>query len=215
MATGTLSAEQRKLLDLATDEYASHLDLALPYLERRGIDRQSALSRGLGVVVDPVVGHQAFKGRLSIPYITPAGTVNMSFRCIRDHDCKSLPDHKKYLKPKGLEATLYGVADMFKDTLDIGLVEGEIDAITMSELVGIPSVGVPGATTWLPWWTDLLRDFRRVFTFCDGDEAGVKFGERVQSELGMAAVIIHYPDGEDTNSMYLKYGAERIKEMAK
>jgi len=215
LSTGLPSSEQRKLLDLATEMYASHLDLAIPYLQKRGIDRASALTRGLGVAVDPVVGHQAFKGRLSIPYITPSGTVNMTFRCIKDHDCKSEPGHKKYLKPKGLDTTLYGVADMFKDTLDICLTEGELDAIVLSELVGLPAVGNPGAENWKPWWTDLLRDFRRVFVYCDGDNAGRDLGERVQRELGMAVVLIHLPDGEDVNSMYLKYGPEKLRELAK
>jgi hypothetical protein len=215
LTTGLLSNEQRKLLDLATETYASHLDLALPYLQSRGIDKASALTRELGVVVDPVVGHQAFTGRLSIPYLTQAGTVNMTFRCIKDHDCKAMAGHKKYLKPKGLETTLYGVSDMFKDSLDICLAEGELDTIIMSELVGLPSIGNPGAENWKPWWTDLLRDFRRIFVFCDGDEAGRDLGDRVQKELGMAAVIIHLPDGEDVNSMYLKKGAQYLREMAK
>jgi hypothetical protein len=216
LSTGLLSSEQRKLLDLATERYAGQLDLALPYLETRGIDRASALTRGLGVVTDPVVGHQAFMGRMSIPYITQAGTVNMTFRCIKDHDCKTVPGHKKYLKPKGLETTLYGVADMFKDTLDICLAEGELDAIVLSELVGLPSIGNPGSENWKPWWTDLLRDFRRVFVYCDGDESGRDMGERVQKELdSMAVVLIHLPDGEDVNSLYLKKGAQHLRELAK
>lgn len=167
-------------------------------------------------MVDPVVGHQAFTGRLSIPYVTQAGTVNMTFRCIKDHDCKTAGSgHKKYLKPKGLDTTLYGVGDMFKDTLDICLTEGELDAIVLSELVGLPSIGNPGAENWKPWWTDLLRDFRRVFVYCDGDEAGRELGDRVQKELGMAVVLILLPDGEDVNSLYLKKGAQYLKEMAK
>lgn len=210
-----LSQEQRELLNLATETYAESLDEAMPYLERRGISRQCALSRGLGFVRDPVVGHQSFKGRLAIPYVTQAGVVNMTFRCIRDHDCKMQPNHHKYLKPKGLEALPYGVFDIFKETLDIGLVEGEIDTIIMSELVGFPCIGIPGAEHWKPWWTDVLKDFRRVFVFMDGDKAGQDLGDRVQKELGMAAVLISYEDGEDTNSTYLKYGADHIKGLIK
>jgi DNA primase len=210
-----LSQEQRELLDLATETYAASLDLAMPYLEKRGVSPQCALSRGLGFVAEPVVGHQSFKGRLAIPYVTQAGTVNMTFRCIKDHDCKLQANHHKYLKPKGLEATLYGVADIFKDTLDIGLVEGEIDTFIMSDMVGFPAVGVPGAEHWKPWWTDILKDFRRVFVFMDGDKAGQDLGERAQKELGMSAVLISYEDKMDTNSTYLEYGAQHILEMIK
>lgn len=210
-----LSQEQRELLNLATETYAASLDEVLPYLEGRGISRQCALSRGLGYVAEPVVGHQSFKGRLAIPYITQAGTVNMTFRCVRDHDCKMQPNHHKYLKPKGLDATLYGVADTFKDSLDIALIEGEIDTIVMSDLVGFPAVGSPGAEHWKPWWTDILKDFRRVFVFMDGDKAGHELGERAQKELGMAAVLVPFEEREDTNSTFLKYGPKHIKEMIK
>lgn len=210
-----LSSEQRELLNLATEMYVESLDEAMPYLESRGINRQCALSRGLGYVAEPVVGHQSFKGRLSIPYVTPAGVVNMAFRCIRDHDCKVQPNHAKYLKPKGLPATLYGVADTFKDTLDIVVVEGELDTIIMSEIVGQPAIGIPGAENWKPWWTDILKDFRRVFVLMDADKAGQDLGDNAQKELGMSAVLISYEDGMDTNSTYLKYGADHIKEMIK
>lgn len=210
-----LSQEQRELLNLATETYAASLDEVVPYLERRGISRQCALSRGLGYVAEPVVGHQSFKGRLAIPYITQAGTVNMTFRCVRDHDCKIQPNHHKYLKPKGLSATLYGVADTFKDTLDIVIVEGELDTIIMSDMIGHPAIGIPGAENWKPWWTDILKDFRRVFVFMDADKAGQDLGDNAQKELGMSAVLVRYEDGMDTNSTYLKYGADHIREMIK
>ena len=214
MATGMLSGEQKELLGLATGTYVKALDLAMPYLASRGIDRASALTRGLGYVSEPVVGHQSFLGRLSIPYVTPSGVVNMTFRCIEDHRCKE-HGHSKYMKPKGNHTTLYGVGDILKDTLDIAVVEGEIDTIIMSEIVGFPCVGNPGATNWLPWWTDIFKDFRRVFVFEDGDEQGEAMGDKIQNELGMSVVRVKYPPGEDTNSMYLKVGKEAIREMIK
>lgn len=214
MATGKLSESQKELLGLATETYAKDLELALPYLEGRGIDRASAVTRGLGYVSEPVVGHQSFRNRLSIPYITPSGVVNMTFRCIQDHDCKT-HGHSKYMKPKGNHTTLYGVADIFKDSLDIAIVEGELDTIIMSEIVGFPCVGNPGATNWLPWWTDIFKDFRRIFVFEDGDDDGEKMGDKIQNELGMSVVRIKYPPKEDTTSMYLNIGAAKIREMIK
>lgn len=209
------SQEQRKSLDLATERYAGHLELALPYLEGRGIGRDTALSRGLGVVVDPIPEHKHARGRLAIPYITPAGTVAMTFRCIQDHKCRDIPKHSKYVKPAGQEAVLYGTADAFKDTLDIHLAEGELDAIVLSEICDLPSMGISGAKYWKPWWRYVLRDFRRVFIFCDGDEEGRSLGAKVSKEMGVSAIPIHLPDGEDVNSMYLKYGKERLRELAK
>lgn len=210
-----LSEEQRNSLNLATERYMQYVDQAAEYLMARGIDQDTAHTRKLGIVADPIPGHEARLGRLAIPYITQAGVVNMQFRCIRDHNCKEIPNHKKYLTNEGLEYNLYGVTDAFKKSLDICFMEGEIDTITMSEMVGLPSLGNPGAEKWKPWWTTLLKDFRRVYGFLDGDEAGLKMGAKLQKELGMAAVLVPLPDGEDVNSCYLKYGPQYLLDLAK
>jgi len=34
----------------------------------------------LGVVVDPLPGHEQFLGRVAIPYVTPSGVVDIRFR---------------------------------------------------------------------------------------------------------------------------------------
>lgn len=150
----------------------------------------------------------------------------MTFRCIIDHDCREENDrlevinkkwkHSKYIKPAGQEATLYGVADAFKNTKDIHIAEGELDTIVLSELCGLPALGISGAKYWTPWWTEILRDFRKVFVFCDGDEAGEQLGNKIQKELGLAAVIINLPGKQDVNSTYLMSGGpQALREMAK
>ena len=210
------SDEQKKSLELAVVEYASNVDRVLPYLERRGIGKDIALSRGLGYVETPMIPeHRNGSGRLAIPYITQAGPVGITFRCIKDHKCREVSNHSKYTNPSGQLQLMYGVQSIFSDSLDIGLVEGQIDEITATDLVGIPSVGVPGAKAWKPWWSHILSDFRRVYTFTDGDEAGEQFGRKVQKELGSKAVVLPFPAGEDMNSMYMKFGKEYILEMMK
>lgn len=215
MATGLLLSEQRKSLELATERYVEHLDKALPYLAKRGISSHTALSRGLGYVENPIPEHKIGRGRLSIPYLTPVGTVAMTFRCIQEHRCRDIERHSKYVKPSGQTAVLYGVKDAFKDTLDIHIAEGELDSITLSELCGLPSIGISGAQYWQVWWKEVLKDFRRVFVYCDGDEAGRSLGNKLVKEIGMAVVPIHLPDGEDVNSFYLKEGPHALREMAK
>ena len=206
-----LSEEQRNLLNEAMARYSEHLDEALPYLKGRGISEATARTRGLGIVRDPVVGHENRVGRLAIPYVTQSGVVNMTFRCIQDHECKFL-NHGKYLELAGAGTNLYGVNDIVeKNSLDICITEGEIDAIVLSEEVGIPAVGISGKDKWLPWWKQIFSDFRRVYVFKDGDEAGDKLAEKVQKEMGMKAVICRMPDGEDVNSAYLEYGADYLK----
>src|ERR1700729_1687680 len=104
------STEQRRLLAEATERYRASLPLALDYLAGRGIDQITAERAALGVVADPVPGHEKLRGRLSIPYMTEVGPVNMSFRCIQDHDCKLFDNHGKYDKPLGSPVSLYGVS---------------------------------------------------------------------------------------------------------
>jgi hypothetical protein len=58
---------------------------------------------------------------------------------------------------------MYNVLDIEYAGDWIGVCEGELDTLTMSRLVGIPCVGVPGANSWKKHYTRLLADFERVF----------------------------------------------------
>lgn len=212
-----LSDEQRKSLASATEMYAGNLDRALPYLEKRGIGKDTALSAGLGYVTTPAVPeHRHMVGRLAIPYITFAGVVGITFRCIQDHNCKEQDGkHSKYQKPSGQETTLYNVNDCHLPSRDIHVAEGEIDTITLSSLCGLPAVGIAGANNWLPFWRDVFLDFRNVYVYCDGDSAGEQLGRKVAKEVGGSVIVISLPAGEDVNSMYLKYGPDKLRELAK
>ena len=57
------------------------------YLETRALGPDVVTGSLLGLVSDPDPAHEQYRGRLSIPYITPAGVVGMRFRCMEKHDC--------------------------------------------------------------------------------------------------------------------------------
>lgn len=201
-----LSKEQQRFLDQTTMLYLEHLDLAGEWLDGRGIELEHARRNALGVVVDPPKAHESYRGRLCIPYLTPSGVSAVSFRCIQDHDCKAVEGHRKYLKPSGTKTRLYG-ALYYEEANDfIALTEGEIDALTLQQ-IGIPALGVPGAENWEPHWTSILQDFATVYVFSDGDEPGQKFAKRVMTEYDRA-VNVRMPDGEDVNSVFVKYGKD-------
>lgn len=212
MSTATLSSEQRKSLTEAAERYALSVEGALPYLAKRGISPQCASSVALGLVSEPALpGHEKYVGRLSIPYLTRAGVVGFKFRCIaHEGDCIG---HAKYLNLPGQEATFYNVEDAFAGSLDIHVAEGEIDTVTLSQLCGLPTMGIPGATNWRPWWKETLVDFRYIYVFCDGDSAGSGLGRKLQKELGRKVILIEMPQDEDVNSMYMKEGADFIRAM--
>ena len=202
-----LSAEQRKSLARAQETYNQNLTLAEAYLAGRGIDLEAASSAGLGVVVDPIPGNEYMRGRLAVPYMTPAGPVNMTFRCMQSHDCK-LEGHQKYMTWEGLEANLYNVRALEEANSSIAIAEGELDALS-SSLAGIPCVGISGAEKWKPFWKNVFEDFSQVYVWQEGDEAGKRFAKRMTTEVG--AIRVTLPAGQDVNSIWVSFGADGLR----
>jgi len=198
------SQSQKDLLGKAAFKYAESIHLAGDYLASRGITREVALGARLGVVSAPEAGHEQYKGRLSIPYITKTGVVDLRFRSL---DPAVEP---KYMGMTGAETKMYNVLDIERAGDWIGVCEGELDTLTLSSLVGIPCIGVPGANSWKKHYTRLLADFERVFVFADGDQPGKEFASSLAKELPVTTISMD--DGEDVNSSFVKYGAGYIRE---
>jgi DNA primase len=190
---------QKELLGKATENYGANIYQAEDYLKNRGIPVEIARLAQLGVVEEPEVGHEAYKGRLSIPYITKTGVVDLRFRALHP------AIEPKYMGLTGAETRMYNVLDIEKATNFIGVCEGELDTITMSMCIGIPCIGVPGANSWKKHYTRLLADFERVFVFADGDQPGTEFARSLARELPVT--IVQLPDGHDVNSMFVQEGA--------
>lgn len=199
-------SSQRELLERATDKYEANIYQAEDYLKSRGIPMEAARLARLGVVVEPEVGHEIYQGRLSIPYITKSGVVDLRFRSLNP------AVEPKYMGLTGADTKMYNVLDIERATDFIGVCEGELDTLTMSQCVGIPCIGVPGANSWKKHYTRLLADFERVFVFADGDQPGKEFATSLAREL--PATVVQFPDGEDVNSYYISNGAEAIVKKA-
>ena len=197
---------QKELLDKAAAKYAANIYQAEDYLASRGITREVARLARFGVVGEPEVGHEQFQGRLSIPYITKTGVVDLRFRSLNP------AVEPKYMGMTGAETKMYNVLDIDRAGDWIGICEGELDTITLSACVGIPCIGVPGANSWKKHYTRLLADFERVFVFSDGDQPGKEFATNLSRELPVT--IVQMPDGEDVNSCYVRYGSQYIRERA-
>jgi DNA primase len=194
------SISQKQLLEKATHRYAVNISLAQDYLASRGIPLEVARLAQFGVVVEPESGHEAMLGRLSIPYITKTGVVDLRFRALNP------AVEPKYMGLTGAETKMYNVLDVERAGDYIGICEGEIDTLTLSGIVGIPCVGVPGANSWKKHYTRLLADFERVFIFADGDQPGMEFARSLARELPVT--IIQLPDGTDVNSIYVQEGSQ-------
>ena len=154
----------------------------------------------LGVVVNPMPGDERFEGYLSIPYLTRRGVKALRFRNLKD-------EGPKIAQAKGQSSRLYNPEALFGLHLAVGITEGEIDAIAATEGLGMPSVGLPGATQWVAhyrMWSPLFKDFERVYILRDGDKDGKDMAAAIVDTLGFKARVIDMPGGEDVSSMLVQ-----------
>jgi len=215
-----LSESHKRFLREATLRYRQALpgSPADEYLATRGLRTASEGAQAeidrfmLGYVEEPLVGHEMFRGFLAIPYLRWSQehgwvVVSIRFRCIADHDHKG---HGKYMTLAGDRPRLYNTLALLKKSPVIAITEGEIDAVT-AQVCGIPTVGVPGATSWQPHFAEPFLGYREVFILADGDEAGMQFANTVAKTLPNSKVI-PCPPGEDVNSLVLSKGKQALLE---
>lgn len=202
-----LSLSQKQSLGNAAVSYAANIHLAQEYLEKRGLSLEDAKSVGLGVVSEPVVGHEQFRNRLSIPYITRSGVIDIRFRALG-------PEEPKYLGLPGAKTHMYNVRALLEANDTIAICEGEIDTMVLHYKVGIPAIGIPGANAWKPHYTRLLQDFETIYVFADGDQPGYDFAKNLAREI-RGVVPLSMPEGEDVNSIFLSEGKEYFLEKVK
>lgn len=207
-----VSTLQRQSLEAATEAFEENLYDAADFLSARGISEQVARSYRLGATsTDPIVGFERFANMLSIPYLSPAGVLGLKFRALD-------PERKpKYDAPSGQHARLFNVNALHSKGNVVAICEGEIDAIVMTELVGIPAVGVPGASHWADYWPRCFSDYEEVLVVADNDvkedgsNPGLKHATRVVSKIAGARLVTP-PPGEDVNSWVLRDGAEAVRD---
>ena len=179
-------------------------------LEERGISEEVAALYSLGTIVEPMNGHELYDGWISIPYITALGhCVGFKFRRLDD-------GKPKYGSPTGQKAHLYNVSDITIDSSYIAVCEGELDALVLSGLVGIPAVGVPGVQAWKPHFVKLFTGYDTVFVIGDNDikedgtNPGAEFSKRVAQEIPNSTIVT-LPPSMDVNDFYLANGADATK----
>lgn len=200
-----LSASERQMLEQATATYEANVSRVLEYLNGRGIGEEVAKHYRLGFVAEPTPGYgdEDYVGRLTIPYITPAGVVDVRFRSLAG-------DGPKYLSRVGAKARMFNTRALQRSSRNVLICEGEIDTVIADGVVGIPAVGVPGASNWHKHYPLLFEGYQRVFVMSDGDSAGREFGKKVVSTLDNA-VSITMPDGMDVNDVLINEGASGIR----
>lgn len=198
-----LSKSQRESLAKATENYEQNLAEVLPYLASRGITEETARMFRLGFVKQPETGHEPYLGKLAIPYLTPAGVIDIRFRSL---NADSGP---KYMSRPGASTHIYNIKALETDSDVLVICEGEIDTIIATQ-VGFAAVGLPGANNWKPFYSRVLADWERIMLFCDGDNAGREMAKNISRELDNVFPVF-MPDGADVNDVYLAEGADGLR----
>jgi hypothetical protein len=116
--------------------------------------------------------------RITIPVRDHAGAlVNLN---------RYLPNGQpKMMAAKGRPRDLFPAPESVGGAV-IWIVEGEPDAIT-AHSIGLPAVGLPGATNWREEWATRFAD-RRVVVCCDCDTTGRNASTTVHESLTAAGV---------------------------
>ena len=196
------------MLTAQAEGYERNLDMAEDYLLERGISLQVAQMFRLGYDKDG-----DYKGRLSIPYWTPAGVVNLKFRCMKAHDCKA-SNCPKYLFVPALGQHLYNAQVLMSACDTVVVTEGELDAICVQAYCAIPAVAYPGTESWKAHhhWRYCFEGIAEVVVVADGDEAGQGAAKKVADSIGMVARVVNLPSGFDSNQFIQERGANAFAE---
>lgn len=182
----------------------------LDYLtDARGLEPETLSLFQLGAVVSPEDSDEPARGKISIPYLTPAGVVSLRFR--RGPEGEG----PKYWQPPKSIVTIFNAIELVKHQKWIVVCEGEIDCITAVQ-AGLPAVGIPGVNAWKSHYFTLFEGYERVIILADNDDKGQgeEFAKRVAEEVP-APAIIKLPDGEDVNSFFVKHGAKELRGLLK
>jgi len=201
-----LSKSQRELLAKATANYERNLDEILPYLTGRGITEETARIFRLGYVKEPEIGHEPYVGKLSIPYLTPAGPIDLRFRSL------GVDNGPKYMSRPGATTHIYNIQALQDESEVLAICEGELDTVIATQ-AGFNAVGLPGANNWKPFYARVLADWNKIVLLCDGDNAGREMAKNLSRELDNVFPVF-MPEGNDVNDIYLSEGADGLRKRA-
>lgn len=198
--------DTKKLLKRLTNQYfqEGQESPAESYLRQRGITKEAQNYFHLGFVGNPEPSERAFKGMLTIPYITANGdVVGIKYRYLDDRK-------PKYRSSLGFEARrIFNPFILTQRHQRIYITEGELDTIVLKQL-GVPAVAVPGATQWTVATARALRN-REIVVLADGDdsnEEGLNLGKRICKDVENATLVLMY--NTDVNQFYLDKGKDAL-----
>jgi DNA primase len=192
---------RKPLLEQAVARYEANLDAdAARYLTARGITKEAALKFRIGRCSEPIPEHEPMRGRLAIPYLTVSGPIGVKFRTMTGEE-------PKYMCEPGQPPLLFNARDLLRDADVLYVCEGELDAVVVSGVLGLPCVAFPGVSNWRPYYNRAVSpDWEQIYVIADGDEVGRGAARDIAKHL--RARVIRMPDGHDLSSFYVENGRD-------
>lgn len=185
-----------KPLQTIISEQANDLSLeALKFLQSRGISEATARKFQL----------KELRKEIHFNYFLDGEIVNIKYRKITE---------KKFRLKKGGTLLAYNIDSVEADKLCV-VVEGEMDALSVSE-AGIDNViSVPNGANGLEWVDNSyskLKDVKRFIIAMDSDSKGSEYSDELSRRLGRhRCKRVEYPeDTKDFNEVLVNYGAKKI-----
>jgi DNA primase len=204
---------EKSALDGAAEKY--HQQLLSPagaglraYLtESRGLSPEIIAQFKLGAVLEPAASNETVRGWLSIPYLSPTGTLSMRFRRPPESDAPM-----KYWSPKHTRTRVYNTNALVNPGSWLCVAEGEIDCVSAVQ-AGLPTIGIPGVQSWASYMKNMLSGFSRIIVLADNDDSGqgLSFGEMIAEQLDEVKIVLA-PKGHDVNSVLKEFGTHGVRE---
>lgn len=169
------------------------------WLLARGLDEAEVTTARVGVVTDPLPGHERFRGMLAIPYLTvDCAPLTIRFRCIAEHNHRDFK-HGKYMSLADDPPRMYNVGAVHRADDELHIAEGEFDGLILQKC-GLHAVAIPGAQNWMPHHRRMVAGFSKVWIWGDPDEAGSDFVNKIRKGVRSAVgVRLNRTDGDVTD----------------
>ena len=185
----------------------------IEWFEQRGISNNTLLRFGITESIEWMPKAEKETKAICFNYFQNEELVNIKFR----------GRGKDFKLNKGSKLIFYNI-DSIKDEKTAYIVEGEIDCLSMHEsgiynVVSVPNGANVRGNTNLEYLDNCISYFEpleKIIIAVDQDEAGERLKQELVRRLGKdKCTFLKYPDDcKDINDVLLKYGREKVKEIA-
>lgn len=145
---------------------------------------------------------------LAFPSYYDGELLSVKYRSVGEVEDPKKPDKRRKLMKREYETepVCFGWQAIPEDTREIAITEGEIDALSVFQLTGVPAISMPngaGSTEWIENDWDKLKQMECIYLVMDADDAGRKRRDEIALRLGRHRVMVVEPPadwGKDANA---------------